>query len=268
MQSDPTWRRCPVPNAVEPLLDVRKHETFLADQAAVEAAYAQALRFSTERPIQTREEAGEVADAITALKNARVDLEKHKLEITEEWRASTDHVNGHYKELKAKVEGSERALKDQALVFKRAEDAKVLEEKRQREAEEAEKHRKAEAAAQEAQEAAELAREDSSPEIQQLADETHRDAAAAAMATATPAPAIHDAPKGLRGSHGAFTTRTVYKHTISDPGLVPDWAKTIDRAVIKARIDAEAKVAKAAGRDFDLEIPGVRIYPEEIGVSR
>jgi hypothetical protein len=257
-----------MPDAVEPLIDVREDETFLADKAMIENALAHASRFAKGGGFASRAEAGEAADAIKALNNARKDADAHKKDITAQWRESTKHVNTEYKELLSPADAAEEALKQESIRFKRAEDAKVREEERARAEAEAEKQHKAEAAAQDAQDAAELAREDSSPEVQQLAADAHRDAAAAAIATYSPEPVVHAAPKQLRGDFGALGTRLVYKHTVLDPALVPDEYKSVDRTAIKARIDAEAKVAKATKRDLDLEIPGIRIFSEEVAISR
>jgi hypothetical protein len=246
----------------DPLVDIKEHEVFLEDKASVENALAHASRFATDEPFKSRQEAGEAADAIAALKNIRIDAEKRKLDITAQWRVSTNAVNTQYKELLSPVGAAEQALKQKGLAFQQAEQARAAEEQRQREAEQA---KAAEAAAQEAQEAAEIAAEDDSPEMQELASEARKDAAAAAVA---PPPAAPAPPRQVRGGFASLGSRTVYKFELVDADAVPAAYKVVDSAAIKAVVTAEASAAKAEDRAFALEIPGVRIFSEEIAVSR
>lgn len=249
-------------NQAQPLVNVREVETFREDQGRVERALSRAREFSGREPFKTREEAGAAADVIKELALARKDAEERKLAVTAEWRASTNAVNTEYKELLSPISAAEQALKQKGLAFKKAEEAKAIEAQRQ---EEARRHKEAEAKAQEAQEAAELAAQEHDPELQRLADETRQDAAAAAVA---PPPAVIAPPKQMRGSFGALGSRTVYRFEVTDPAQVPLTHKVVNEASIKAAVNAEASAAKAERRDFHLEIPGVRIYSEEIGVSR
>jgi hypothetical protein len=252
-----------VPSQVEPLVNVKELETFREDQGAVERALAHARRFASKEPFKDRKEAGEAADAIKALGNVRRDAEERKLGITAEWRASTNAVNTEYKELLSLIGAAEQALKQKGLAFKKAEEARVVEQRRQ---EQARLDREAEAAAKEAQAAAEVAADDDDPELQQLAEDTRREAAAAAVATPPPPMAP---PKQVRGGFASLGSRTIYKHEIVDGALVPARNKVVSDASIKADIAAEKAAAKAENRAFNLElIPGVRIYSEEIPVSR
>jgi hypothetical protein len=247
---------------VEPLINVKESETFLEDKASVEKALGYAQRFATGEPFKDRQEAGEAADAIKGLNNVRRDAEARKLQITAPWRASTSAVNTEYKELLAQIGAAEGALKQKGLAYKKAEEARLREQQRQ---EQAEIDRKAEAAAQQAQEAAELAAAENTPEMQDLAAEARAEAAAAAVATA---PRPVDPPKQMRGGFASLGSRTTWKFEVVDSALVPTQHKIVDPRSLKAAVDAEARAAKAEHRDFKLEIPGVRIYPEEIAISR
>jgi hypothetical protein len=248
----------------EPLMDPREHPIFLEDQASVENALAHARRFATKEPFKDRKEAGEAVDAIKALSNVQRDAEQRKLEITAPWRATTSIFNVHYKELLSSVEAAKSALKQKGLAFKREEDAQIAERRRQ---ERAALDHKAEEAAKEAQAAAELAAEDpGDAEMQELANEARREAAARAVAPPVPIP---DAPKQVRGGFSSLGSRTVYKHEVTDAAAVPERNKVISDASLKADIAAERAAAKAENRPFNLNlIPGVRIFPEEIPVSR
>lgn len=251
-----------MPEQVEPLVDVKEHEVFLEDKASVERALEFARRFASGEAFKDRQEAGEAADAIKGLNNVRRDAEARKLQITASWRASTNAVNVEYKELLAPIGAAEGALKQKGLAFKEAEEARITEQRRQ---EQAELDRRAEAAAQEAQEAAELAAEDDSSEMRDLADEARQQAAAAAVAT-PPRPIAP--PKQVRGGFASLGSRTVWKFEVTDSAAVPAQHKIIDPRSLKAAVDGEARAAKAEHRDFKLEIPGVRIFSEEIAISR
>jgi hypothetical protein len=251
-----------MPNQFEPLIDVKESEVFLEDKASVEKALEYARRFARGGSFKSRQEAGEAADAIKGLNNVRRDAEERKLQITAEWRASTNAVNVEYKELLSSISAAEGALKQKGLAFKQAEQARIAEQQRQ---EQARLDREAEAAAKEAQAAAEVAAEDSDPELQKLADETRQEAAAAAVATPHRPVAP---PKQLRGGFASLGSRTVWKSEVTDESQVPDRHKIVDSRSIKAAVDAEARASKAGGRDFKLEIPGVRIFSEEIAISR
>jgi hypothetical protein len=251
-----------VPEQVEPLINVKEHDVFLEDKASVERALHFAQRFASGEPFKDRQEAGEAADAIKGLNNVGRDADEHKKAITAQWRASTAAVNTEYKELLSSVDAAEQALKQKGLAYKRAEEARVAEERR---AEQAELDRKAEAAAQEAQEAAELAAQDDSAEMRDLAAEAREQAATAAVAT-PPRPV--DPPKQVRGGFASLGSRTSWKFEVIDSAAVPAQHRIVDPRSLKAAVDAEARAAKAEHRDFKLEIPGVRIYPEEIAISR
>jgi hypothetical protein len=251
-----------VANQVEPLVNVRELETFREDQGRVEKALKRARQFATPEPFKTREEAGAAADSIKELSNVAKDAEDRKKATTAEWRASTQAVNTEYKELLSPIQAAEQALKQKGLAFKRAEEARAEEARRQ---EQARRDKKAEDKAKEAQEAAELAEETEDPELQRLADETRQDAVAAAVA---PPPPVIAPPKQMRGSFASLGSRTIYKIEVVDPAAVPPRHKVVSESSIKAEVNAEAKAAKAGNRDFSLEIPGVRIISEEVGVSR
>jgi hypothetical protein len=249
---------------VQPTVDPLELGQFLEDRRDVQTALTYARRFAKTDPFADRQEAGEAADAIKALNNVRRTAEKRKLEVTAEWRASTNAVNAQYKELLAPIAAAESALKAKGLAFKKAEEERLAEEQR-REREELD--RKAEETAADAQAAAELAaQEPANLEARQLAADAHGEAAKAAVATPLPP---RDAPKNLRGGFSSLGSRTEYRHEVVDAALVPDRHKVVSEDSIKAAIKAEKVSAKATGRDFDLNlIPGIRIYPDEIAVSR
>jgi hypothetical protein len=251
-----------MPEQVAPLIYVKEHEVFLEDKASVERALDFARRFASGEPFKDRQEAGEAADAIKGLNNVRRDAEGRKLQITARWRASTNAVNVEYKELLAQIGAAEGALKQKGLAFKKAEEARAEEQRRE---EQRELDRQAEAAAQEAQEAAELAAQENTPEMRDLASEAREQAAAAAVATPPRPVAL---PKQVRGGFASLGSRTAWKFEVEDSAAVPAAYRVVDPRALKSVVDAEARMAKAENRDFKLEIPGVRIYPEEIAISR
>src|SRR5438128_6121910 len=178
----------------EPLIDIREHETFQADQAAVAEAREHADRLASEEPFRDREEAGQAAEAVKTLREVRKRAEAHKLEITEPHRLTTNAVNAGYTELLSPAKAAEEALKRKGLAFRKAEEARA-EEKRRQETER--RQREQEAKIQEAQEMAQLAAEEpEDKEAQELAAKAREDAAAAAMNTAPAAPIAH--PKSVR----------------------------------------------------------------------
>jgi hypothetical protein len=188
--------------------------------------------------------------------------------VTAEWRASVAAVNAEFKELLSPVEGAERALKNKTLAFQKAEEAREREAQRQ---EEERLQKEAEQRAADAQAAAEVVQaEPENPEAQDLANEMRQEAAAAAS---VPAPTQRAIPKQVSGQMGKLGSRRVWRFEITDEGQVPDTYKTVNPAAIKAAIDAEAGAVRTAkeqglGKAFALDIPGVRIFPEDIPVSR
>jgi hypothetical protein len=247
----------------EQTIRVRELDTFVEDEREVKAALVHARRFAKPQPFADREEAGEAADAIKVLNGARKAAEARKLETTAEWRANTAAVNAEYKELLSTVGVAESVLKKKGLAFKREEQAKIDAERR---AEQERLDREAEQKAAESQAAAELAAEEpDNPEAKEFAGEAFQEAAKAAVAIA---PAPMPAPKNLRGDYGALGSYTVWKHEVTDASLLPPEHTIPNEKSLKAAVKAEAAVAKAQGRPFNLEIPGTRIYADEIAVSR
>ncbi len=246
-----------------PLMDVREDDQFLTDKRDVEAALVHARRFGTDKPIKNHQEAGDVTDAIKALKIVIGEAEEHRLGITAPYRATTDAVNGQYSELLSLPKSAIKGLEAKALAFKRAEDKRIAEERRrEQERLDAEAEKKAE----EAQKAAERANEEpESPASQRAAAEAHQAAAAAAVAK----PAPRKDPKQLRGSFAALGSQVHYRWEVVDLTALPDPHKTFNKKTIDAAVKGEKAMAKAEERDFNLQlIPGVRIWTEESGVSR
>lgn len=249
---------------IQPLLDVRENEGFQGDERDVAAALIYARPYAQAESFKTRQEANGAADAIKGLKDTVKAADERRKEIGAPYLATTKHINAQYTELLAQANAAIDVLTKKGLAFARAE----REEAARKQREEQERiDREAEKKAEEAQAAAELANEEpESSEAQQLAAEAHREAAAAAVATphrsVTP-------PKQLRGDFASLGSRTEYRHEVVDPALVPAEHMTVNEKSVKAAIRAEKAVARAQNRDFNLQlIPGVRIWPEESGVSR
>ena len=115
-------------------------------------------------------------------------------------------------------------------------------------------------------EAARLAHaEPDNAEAQELAVEAFNEAANAATATAPPPP---PPPKNLRGGYSTLGSYVKWKFEVVAPSAVPPEHLMPNEKSIGAAVQAEAQLAKAQGREFKLEIPGVRIYSDEIAVSR
>jgi hypothetical protein len=247
----------------EPLINVKEQDTFLEDQMTVSNALAATRRFA-KKPFADRREAGEAAQAIKDLKGAKRDAEKRKLALSSPYRATTDSINANYNELLSPVVGAIQALEDKGLAFLRAEKARADEKRRQ---EQEEIDRKAEEAAAEAQKAAEEAARAEDEESRRKAQEARQ--AAAEAAVATPAPPL-DPPKRLRGAAAVLSPIVKWHYEVTDVSQLPaELTEVVTKeATIKALVDAEAKASKAEARDFNLEIPGVRIYSKEHGMSR
>jgi hypothetical protein len=243
--------------------EVRALDSFKEDERDVKAALINARRFAKPQGFADRTEANEAADAIKDLKEARKAAEARKLTITQVWRDNTGAVNAEYKELLSPTKAAEEALKRAGLTFVKRE--REEQEAVQR-AEQERLDREAEQKAADSAEAAKLAAaEPENPEAQELAVETFNEAANAASATA---PAPPPPPKNLRGAYGLLSSYGKWKFDVTDPGAVPRQHLMPNEKSIGAAVQAEAQLAKAQGREFKLEIPGVRIYADEIGMSR
>jgi len=251
---------------VKPLIDVAEREEFQSDRDAVAKVREFADSLAGDTPFKTREEAGEAAEAIRSLRRVRTDAEKRKLEITAPHRATTDAVNHAYNELLSPVKAAEEALKQKGMAWKKAEEAKAQQAAR----EEAERRQKeAEDALADSAAAREIAEEEpENDEAKQLAEEAQREAAAKAAATGAVAPKPEAGR--ARGVGGAtLHTRTEYRWEVTDLSQVPAEFLMIDPAKVKGAIDSEKAQVKAGAKPtFALSIPGVRIWPDEIPVSR
>jgi hypothetical protein len=253
----------PETEQVKPLLDVKQDEQFLADERDVKAALIYARPFGKAEPCKNRQEANQIADAVKGLKDAKKAAETHKLEVTKPYRLTTEAVNTEYKELLSTLDAAVTGLTNKALAFDRAEKKRIAEE---RKAEEDRLAKEAEEKAEAAQKAAEAANaKPQSAEAQQQAAEAHREAAEAAVAT--PPPRVE--PKGLRGDFARLSPVTDYDHEVVDFAALPEDHKQPNEKSLKAAVKAEKAMAKAQGREFNLQlIPGVRIWPVDRGVSR
>jgi hypothetical protein len=242
--------------------DVRALESFQKDERDIKAALIHARRFAKAEPFADREEAGEAADAIKVLSKARKAADEHRLASTETWRANTAVVNAQYKELDSTAGAAEGALKRKGVSFAKAE--REAEEQKRREEQER-LDREAEQKAADSAEAARLAEaEPDNPEAQELAAETFDEAAKAATVTAP----VTAAPKNLRGGYGSLGSYVKWKCEVTDAAAIPAEHMIPNLKSLQAAVDAESKLAKAQDREFKLEIPGLRIYPEDVAVSR
>ena len=252
-----------MPDAPLTAEQIRELPTFQEHKRDVEAALIHARRFASPEPFRDRIEAGEAADAINVLNQAAKAADARRLEVTKPWRESTETANAQWGELLSPVKAAVAALKRKGLQFKAAERAALEAE---RKAEQERLDREAEEKAADSQAAAELAAaEPENPEAKQLAAEAFADAAQAATATAD---APRPAPKQVRGDYGALGSYTVWKFEVIDPAAVPREHLQVNEKSIRAAVKAEQQMAKAQERPFDLSIDGVRIYPEEVAVSR
>lgn len=246
------------------LIDPKIEERFVSIRDQVTKALESTRDLAKEAPIKDAEEAGRVADAVRELSNATGDLNKGRLAASADYRATTEAINHAWKEMETPALAALAALKDRGLAFQKAEEARAAEEARQRQAKiDAE----AEQAAKDAADAAKLAEEEpDNPEAQEMADEIRQEAAAAAVAP--PAQPVAP-PRQARGQIGRLGSRKAYRFEVSDEEAVPVRYKSVDRDLVKAKITAEAKAAKASGEPFNFAmIPGIRIYTVDVAVSR
>lgn len=253
-----------MPDEVKPLIDIREDEAFLGDKRDLEAALVHARPFA-EKPIESREQNGELADAIRGIGDAISAAEENCSTAGRPYYLTHRRINADYKELLAKPKAAFEALKRKGLAFDQAERKREADDRRR---DEEERQREAEKAAEEAQVAAELAAEEpTNPEARDLAAEAHGEAARAALATVpTPAP---PPPKQARGAHGSLGHQVVVRHEVTDVSQLPAEHLTFNDKTIKAAIKGETAMAKAQERPVKTDlIPGVRIWTEEIPISR
>lgn len=248
---------------VRPLIDVREDERFLGDKRDVEAALLYARPFGQSEEFKDRAEANAGADALRGLKDVVDAAEDQRKEIKAPFKATGEHIDGHYKEVLSSAKAAIPALKEKGVRF-------LQRERRDREAEEkAERDRlakEAEEKAAAASEAAKRAEEESqNSDAQKAAAEAHQAAAAAAVAT----PTARRHPKQLRGDIAAFGTSQTLDWEVVDISKLPPEHLTFNKKTIDAAVKAEKAMAKAQEREPNLQcIPGVRIWIKETGVSR
>jgi hypothetical protein len=242
--------------------DIRELDSFLEDEREVKAALIHARRFATTEPFKNRQEAGEAADAIKVLNQTVKAAEARRLDATKTWRANTDAVNTEYTELLSQIKGAAiPVLKRKGLQFAKLE-REQLEAERKAEQERLDKEAEEKAAA--SQKAAERASQEQTPEAKQEAADAFKQAATAATATAREVAQ----PKNLRGDYGALGSYVKWKFEVTDPKAVPPEHLIPNEKSLAAAVKAEQAMAKAQDRPFNLEIPGVRIFAEEVAVSR
>jgi hypothetical protein len=257
----------------KPLIDVREDETFLGDERDVKAALIAARRFAQgdnvtpDTPFASVEEGNEAADAIQSLKQIIKGANDHRLAITEPFRATTELVNGQYKELLSTADTAVGVLTKRALATKRERDRR--EEEAERKRREELQRREEEAAAKAAETARRAEADPADVAAAREAAEARRRAAEAAAATARRESGQDARPKQLRGSTASLGSVTDYKWDVYDRSALPAEHTVENKKSIEAAVKAEKAMAKAQGREFNLQlIPGVRIWPEERGVSR
>jgi hypothetical protein len=259
-----------VPNQLGLLLDVREHDDFLGDLRETQAAEIRARRFAQSDSADTpfsEQEGREVADALKELKDSVKAAEASKLQITKPYRDTVKHVNDQYTELLAKPKAAIEVLTRRGLATKRELDRQQAEAERERREELQRREEEAAAQAAEAARKAEADREDAA--AQAAAAEARRKAAQAAAASAQRAAGADAKPKQLRGNFASLGSTTTYKWDVFDLDALPDEHKTFNKKSIDAAVKAEKAMAKAQGREFNLQLlPGVRIWPVERGVSR
>jgi hypothetical protein len=252
-----------VSDQVESLIDVREDEQFLGDKRDVEAALIYARRFGQGEEYKDRGEANAGADALKGLKDIVKGAENRRKEIKAPYKATGDHIDGHYKEMLAVAKAAIPALDEKGVRF-------LQRERKEREAEEkAERDRLAKEAEEKAAAAAEAARKAEAEcenfEAQRAAAEAHKAAAAAAVAT----PTEKKHPKQLRGDVAAFGTSQTLEWEVTDLSQLAEEDLTFNKKSIDAKVKAEKALAKAQDRPVNLQcLPGVRIWIKETGVSR
>lgn len=254
------------------LLQVKEHEDFLADSRDVQATLINARRFAkdvkdADQPFADHKEAGEAADQLKAMKLVVDNAEAHRKAIKDPYWQTGKAIDAEFKELLAQLRPAIEVLTKRGLAFKRQQDRIAdEEEKRRRE----ELRKREEEAVEKAQKAAErAAAETESAEAQQAAARARQVAAQATAATARRESGTDARPKQVRGGWASLSAVTDYKWDCFDVAALPDKCKTFDKKVIDALVKSEKALAKAEGREFNLQlIPGVRIWPKERGVSR
>lgn len=251
------------------LLDVRQEDQFQDDSRDVQAALIYARRFASQdpsAPFAHEQEAKDAADAIRGLKIVRDAAVDHRKEIARQYWQTAAAVKAEYDELLAQPLAAIDALTKRALATKRQLEERHREEARRRREELQRSEEAAAAKAAKAARKAEAYPED--PEAQKKAADAHRSAADAAMATQQ-LQGEDAKPKQLRGSFASLGSSTIYRWEVVDLKTLADEHKTFNTKTIDAAIKGEKAMAKAQGREFNLQLlAGVRIWPEERGISR
>jgi len=259
------------PDQAEPLLDVRQHETFLDDARDVEAVLIGARRFARDggdptEPFASEQEGREAADQIKGLKIVREAAEEHRKAIARPYRATNEAIKAEYDELLAQPNAAIDVLTSRALATTQQIEARRRdEEERRRE----DLRKREEAAARKAVEAAERADADptDSVAVKEAVDARNNWEKVGSQLEARKRGEIR--PQAVHGEFASLGSTITYKWDVHDLDALPDEHKTFNKKTIDAAVKGERAMAKAQGREFNLQlIPGVRIWPVERGVSR
>lgn len=256
---------------VKPLLDIRQHPTFLDDARDVEASLIGARRFARDggdpsEPFASEQEGREVADQIASLKIVREAAEEHRKAIARPYRLTDKAIKAEYDELLAQTNAAIDVLTSRGLATKRQIEARRREEEERRRED---LRQREEAAARKAAAAAEKA--DADPTDSAAVEEAvaARDNWEKLGSQLEARERGEIKPQAVRGDFASLGSTVTYKWDMVDLGALPDDHKTFNKKTIDAAVKGERAMAKAQGRDFNLQlIPGVRIWPVERGVSR
>lgn len=191
--------------------------------------------------------AAAASEALLSVSIAVKEIDNLRKSATAPYRHSTQTIDAEFKEMAAPLKGAEEALKKQLVDYQRERGKKIEEERRRQEEEAreaAEAQRKAEEEAAKAAEAARVAGEPPPPPPP--------------VPEPPPPPPPPTAPPRVRHSEGgSVSMRKVRKFEVQDESLLPREYMVPSAVAIKRAVD-----------DGETEIPGVRIWTEEVPVAR
>lgn len=209
-----------IPTGPVPLIDPTKLDSFAEVQKTITSARQQADRIGE---ITDRGVAGEVSDALKALRIAREDIESTRKKEKAPYTVTGQRIDADFKELLSPLQAAERSLKDRLIAFEAAE-RKAADEERKRLERNAQRRQERE-------------NEKAAKEGRASHDK---------MGAPPPPPP----PPSVRGGHGQTRVKKVKKHQVTDEALVPD--HFFDRVLNKQRLRAAVNAGEA--------VPGVRIW--------
>lgn len=206
------------------------HAGTVADQILAQAERA---------VISSAEAATKGAEFVKYIRNRKDTIDAERLKITKPFRDGIEAINNRFRPIVSKLEQAQKLISDKMLAYQNTEARRIREEheaKLRAAREEAERKRKEE--------------EKFDRETDELVAEMR----------GAPMPVITAPPKkapAVKSASATFTTRTEWRYEIEDFAKIPDEYKQLCEKMVKAAIQSGKR-----------EIPGLKIFSEEVAVVR